>query len=57
MRAAWHLESAAALLEMSVPEVENRATITGSIESGRQPGVVQVAFRNGSGILCASLEL
>lgn len=37
-RAAW-------LLEMSVPEVKNRATITGGIEIGRHPGVVQVTFR------------
>jgi formamidase len=39
------LERAAALLDMSVPEVKNRATITGSIEIGRHPGVVQVTFR------------
>jgi formamidase len=39
------LERAAALLEMSVPEVKNRATITGAIEIGRHPGVVQVTFR------------
>ena len=39
------LERAAALLEMSVPEVKNRATITGAIEIGRNPGVVQVTFR------------
>ena len=30
---------------MSVPEVKNRATITGAIEIGRHPGVVQVTFR------------
>jgi hypothetical protein len=30
---------------MSVPEVKNRATITGAIEIGRSPGVVQVTFR------------
>ncbi len=30
---------------MSVPEVKNRATITGGIEIGRHPGVVQVTFR------------
>ena len=30
---------------MSVPEVRNRATITGAIEIGRHPGVVQVTFR------------
>lgn len=39
------LERAAQLLEMSVPEVKNRATITGAIEIGRHPGVVQVTFR------------
>ncbi|MBE2317855.1 acetamidase/formamidase family protein [Solirubrobacter sp. CPCC 204708] len=39
------LRRAAALLEMSVPEVMNRATITGAIEIGRAPGVVQVTFR------------
>ena len=36
---------AAALLGMSVPEVMNRATITGAIEIGRAPGVVHVTFR------------
>jgi acetamidase/formamidase len=39
------LERAARLLEMSVPEVKNRATITGAIEIGRHPGVVQITFR------------
>lgn len=39
------LERAAALFNMSVPEVKNRATITGAIEIGRHPGVVQVTFR------------
>lgn len=39
------LERAATLLEMTVPEVKNRATITGAIEIGRHPGVVQVTFR------------
>ena len=39
------LERAAWLLEMDVPEVRNRATITGAIEIGRHPGVVQVTFR------------
>ena len=39
------LRRAAELLEMSVPEVMNRATITGAIEIGRAPGVVQVTFR------------
>jgi formamidase len=38
------LARAAALLEMTVPEVKNRATITGAIEIGRAPGVVQVTF-------------
>jgi formamidase len=39
------LERAAALLDMTVPEVKNRATITGAIEIGRHPGVVRVTFR------------
>jgi formamidase len=39
------LERAAWLLDMDVPEVTNRATITGAIEIGRHPGVVQVTFR------------
>jgi formamidase len=39
------LERAAWLLDMTVPEVKNRATITGAIEIGRLPGVVQVTFR------------
>ncbi|RLT46723.1 MAG: acetamidase, partial [Chloroflexi bacterium] len=39
------LNRASALLGMSVPEVKNRATITGAIEIGRHPGVVQVTFR------------
>jgi formamidase len=38
------LARAAALLELTVPEVKNRATITGAIEIGRAPGVVQVTF-------------
>ncbi len=38
------LERAAGLLMMTVPEVKNRATITGSIEIGRHPGVVTVTF-------------
>jgi formamidase len=38
------LARAAALLDMPVPEVKNRATITGAIEIGRAPGVVQVTF-------------
>jgi acetamidase/formamidase len=39
------LARAAELLDMSVPEVKNRATVTGAIEIGRHPGVVQVTFR------------
>lgn len=39
------LSRAAKLLDMTVPEVKNRATITGAIEIGRHPGVVQVTFR------------
>jgi acetamidase/formamidase len=39
------LARAGELLDMSVPEVRNRATITGAIEIGRHPGVVQVTFR------------
>lgn len=39
------LQRAAALLDMSIPEVKNRATITGAIELGRHPGVVRVTFR------------
>jgi acetamidase/formamidase len=39
------LARAAELMEMTVPEVRNRATITGAIEIGRHPGVVQVTFR------------
>jgi acetamidase/formamidase len=39
------LSRAAELLGMSVPEVMNRATISGAIEIGRAPGVVQVTFR------------
>ena len=38
------LESAAELLGAPVPEIRNRATITGSIEIGRHPGVVHVTF-------------
>lgn len=38
------LQRAADLLEMSVPEVRNRATISGAIEIGRHPGIVQVTF-------------
>jgi formamidase len=39
------LARAAELLDMPVPEVMNRATISGAIEIGRHPGVVQVTFR------------
>jgi acetamidase/formamidase len=39
------LARAAALLDMSLPEVMNRATITGAVEIGRNPGVVHVTFR------------
>jgi formamidase len=39
------LERAAWLLGIEVPEAKNRATITGAIEIGRHPGVVQVTFR------------
>ena len=38
------LERAAALLDVSVSEIKNRATITGAIEIGRAPGVIQVTF-------------
>lgn len=38
------LRRAARLLDLSVPEIRNRATITGAIEIGRNPGVVQVTF-------------
>jgi len=39
------LARAARALEMTLAEVKNRATITGGIEIGRHPGVVQVTFR------------
>ncbi|MBU4121829.1 MAG: acetamidase, partial [Proteobacteria bacterium] len=39
------LARAAKLFGMTLPEVLNRATITGAIEIGRHPGVVQVTFR------------
>jgi formamidase len=39
------LGRAAELLDMTVPEVANRATISGAIEIGRHPGVIQVTFR------------
>jgi formamidase len=38
------LRRASQLLSMTVPEVMNRATITGGIEIGRHPGVVQITF-------------
>lgn len=38
------LARAAKLLNMSIGEVQNRATIVGAIEIGRHPGVVQVTF-------------
>lgn len=38
------LERAANLFEVTVPEIMNRATITGSIDVGRHPGVVTVTF-------------
>ena len=39
------LARAAELLELPIAEVKNRATISGAIEIGRHPGVVQVTFR------------
>jgi formamidase len=39
------LARAAELLDLSVPEIKNRATVSGAIEIGRLPGVVQVTFR------------
>jgi formamidase len=39
------LARAASVLGMTIPEVKNRATITGGIEIGRHPGVVQVTLR------------
>ena len=38
------LQRAAKLLDMTVPEVMNRATITGAIQIGRHPGVVTVTL-------------
>ncbi|MDY0405176.1 acetamidase/formamidase family protein [Virgibacillus sp. 179-BFC.A HS] len=38
------MERAAKIFGITVPEVMNRATITGSIEIGRHPGVVTVTF-------------
>jgi acetamidase/formamidase len=39
------LVRAAKLLDMTVDEVKNRATVAGAIEIGRHPGVVQVTFK------------
>lgn len=39
------MERAAKLFGVTVPEIMNRATITGSIEIGRHPGVVTVTFQ------------
>ncbi|KQV68101.1 acetamidase/formamidase family protein [Rhizobium sp. Root1220] len=39
------LKRAADLLDLSVPEVMNRATMAGAIEIGRHPGVVRVTLR------------
>lgn len=39
------LQRAADLLGTTVHEIMNRATITGAIEIGRHPGVIQVTFR------------
>lgn len=39
------LARAAKLFDVTVPEIMNRATITGSIEIGRHPGVVTVTFQ------------
>ncbi len=38
------LARAAKLLDMTVAEVRNRATVNGAIEIGRAPGVIQVTF-------------
>lgn len=38
------LERASKVLNISIPEVKNRATITGSIEIGRLPGTVTATF-------------
>lgn len=39
------LNRAAGLFGMTVPEVQNRVTISGAIEIGRAPGVVTITFR------------
>lgn len=38
------LQRAADLFDVTVPEIMNRTTITGSIEIGRHPGVVTITF-------------
>ena len=38
------LQRSAKLLDMTVPEVRNRATVNGAIEIGRAPGVIHVTF-------------
>src|SRR4051812_13296498 len=47
------LARAAAILGMEVPEVMNRATISGAIEIGRAPGVIHVTFRAPVEVLAA----
>ena len=47
------LRRAASVLDMEVPEVRNRATISGAVEIGRAPGVVQVTFRAPTAALVA----
>jgi acetamidase/formamidase len=39
------LARAANLLDVTIPEVANRATVSGAIEIGRHPGVVRATFR------------
>ena len=39
------LQRGADLLQLSVPDVKNRATILGGIEIGRAPGVARITFR------------
>lgn len=56
------LERAAHLFGVDVPEIKNRATITGAIEIGRAPGVITVTLRvpaswlNALGLLNFALE-
>lgn len=38
------LTRAAKLLDVTVAEIRNRATVNGAIEIGRAPGVIQVTF-------------